>query len=190
MSAERANSTTSRARITLTSAVLILLAAAAGAESLRAQQALATPASARQPEQRLHDEEPSPDLAAARALEALRDWRGAASHYERAAELRAPSDPRAIDELTSAANLYYFAKDLKAAARLLEEAGARALESGDGYRAAVSLHGAAVLHAKRMKPVTSQQLLRQACELAASLELSQEQRQTLQAKIWRCDLER
>ena len=82
----------------------------------------------------------------ARAADYLVDvdrWNRAASLYRRAAELRAPSDPVAVDNLVRAAQLSFYKGDRSQATRDFGDAGRRALAFGDVLKAANAFADAA-----------------------------------------------
>ena len=138
-------------------------------------------------------EPPLPDQRAdeliveASELVTEQSWGEAASLYEQAAALRAPSDPRGVDELREAANLYAFARDGRKAVELLEAAGERALESGDAFSAAVSFQQAAALNGNiRGVRYKTTRLWERVCTLSSSPQVTDEQREALLRGVPEC----
>lgn len=113
--------------------VLTALVAAAGATGLSAQTA------DRAPVQEIEQLE----AKAESYLEELGRWDRAASLLRRAAELRSPADPVAVEDLLRAARLSFYEGRIRQSVRDFENAGQRALNRGDVVVAANAFTDAA-----------------------------------------------
>lgn len=140
-------------------------------------------------ERRTRDAEANGQVAEARRLEAEQEWRGAATLFESAGRLREAHDVRAVQHFADAARAYFNAGDERAASRLSELAGDRALEMGDVYTAALQLRQAAVLRTSGRDRITAQQLGWRACRLSASPFLSEAQRAEIRVGLTNCSRE-
>ena len=120
---------------------------------------------------------------AAKLLDQPARYSEAARLYQESAALRAPSDPRAIDELTTAAHLFHYANRLLDARRAMELAARRALADGDVVRASQATVEAALFAHKQGSNAHTQRLGRAALKLAASPLLTAEQRAALVARL-------
>lgn len=137
--------------------------------------------------QSLRDRRAEDLVLAARELVVGQSWAEAGFLYEQAAALRAPADPRAIDDLSEAANLYAFGDDRTKSVAMLERAGERALEMGEVVRAATAFQQAAVLNAKiggvRYKTTS---LWEKVCDLSGSPRLTNEERDAMVRRVPIC----
>ncbi len=104
--------------------------------------ALTGPASAQTPEERTENEVRAME---AQAMEYIgnQEWTRAASLFRRAADLREPGDPAAINDLVRAAQLSFYRGDEGRAIRDFESAGRRAMAIGDVLVAAYAFVDAA-----------------------------------------------
>jgi hypothetical protein len=85
------------------------------------------------------------EAEAARLQQTSDGWADAASLYVAAAGHRQHEDPRARQNLFTAANLYHQVGDMSAAMSALESAGTRALASGDSVLAVQMFANAALV---------------------------------------------
>lgn len=116
-----------------TKLVLIAFVAIAGATGLSAQTADQAPA----------EEIKQLEAKAESYLEELGKWDRAASLFRRAAQLRSPADPAAVEDLLRAARLSFYEGRTLQSVRDFENAGQRALNLGDVLVAANAFADAA-----------------------------------------------
>jgi len=121
-----------------------------------------------------------------RAVELHRDVTRAAESarlHRRSAELRAASDPEAIESLALAAHLFGYAHQLSEARRTMEQAAERALAIGDVARAANAYLEAAFFAEHQKQRSEVERLGRKALLLAGSPLLPDDQRKTITDRI-------
>jgi hypothetical protein len=107
----------------------------------------------------------------------------AARLYRESAQLRAESDPRAVEALTKAAHLYHYANRLFDARKAMEQAARLALANGDVLAASTANVEAALFAHKQGKQAQADRLGRTALKLAASPLLTADQRASIVGRL-------
>lgn len=110
-------------------------------------------------------------------------WAKAAGLREKAAELRAPNDPRAFKELETAAFVRHALKQRPAALALMERAADGALARGDVFNAAAAYVNVAFMAAELRDADRVRLYAEKGALLASSPLLSAPERQWLQQRV-------
>ena len=106
-------------------------------------------------------------------------WHAAAETYLRAARMRTADDPRASGNYTTAANLFYEARDLNAALDALVRAAEHALERGDVVAAAHAYANAGFVAGAKRDERLMNAMTNRARRLAGSPQLTVAQREEI-----------
>jgi len=111
------------------------------------------------------------------------DWIAAAQALEQAARLRAPGDPRVVNDLLGAATAYQAAGKLVRARRTLVEGARQAARTGDVFTAANAYVAAARLCVQLRDDQGAFTYLDHARQLATSRRMTPEQTRVIVAQI-------
>jgi hypothetical protein len=115
-------------------------------------------------------------------------WRQAAYLHQLAADARDAKDPRGVEDLILAANLFYHIGDLSAARNTMSRAGARAEARGDLVRAAIAYVDAGYVALEQHNEDKARALAKKVGDLADSPLIGDDQRATIRGRMGYAEL--